>query len=1443
MHTASASGSCGIGFVCAIKGTRSHAVVQWGVEALANLTHRGAIGADGKTGDGAGVLTQIPRELFAREIRDAGFHPPEGDLAVGVFFLYAERRKEIEQILAGHGLVSLGWRQVPTRDDALGRSSRATKPAIMHLLLDTAAVSPQKREVHLYLARRAIERKLGKEVYVSSLSSKTIVYKGLLMANRLADFYPDLTRRDYESAFCIFHQRFSTNTSPEWNMSQPFRVLAHNGEINTIQGNRNWMLTLEHDIRHELLGDDAKLLSPLVSLEESDSASLDRIVELLVLSGLPAAHAINRCVPPAWEHAPLSEEARAFFQYQSFLMRPWDGPAALVFSDDDTVGAHLDRNGLRPLRYTVTGDDILIIGSETGMIDLGNREVREKGRLGPGETLLVDLTRGELRRTEEIIEELAKQKPYNEWIRKHLVWIKGSTVISPRLDGDLLRQQVAFGYTEEELRNQLRAMAETGREMTFSMGDDTPLPPLAEKPQLLFRYFKQRFSQVTNPPIDYIRERSVMSLRMNAGYKRNFLHEKPESARRVQLDSPLLLESTLKEIEKQTTITFERIPTTFSCSASLPFLSDALRSLQNTVINAAKRGIELVILSDIDITRRHAALPSLLALSAAFKALQRERLANRTSIVVETGEARDIHHVACLIGYGATAVYPWLVFRTLYDLCSRGEIALPFEQAALNYKRAVEDGLLKVMARMGISTLNSYHGAQLFDSICLNREVVNEFFTRTPVSIEADGLNEIEGSLLIRHNNGYEVQEPVLEYGGELRHRREGEWHSWSAPTVIAMNRFIKSPGEETYRSYSRTAAERPVYLRDLLSYKRGNPVPLKEVEPEESILKRFFSGAMSVGALSPEAHETIAEACNRLGIRSNSGEGGEDPVRYGGIRNSAIKQIASGRFGVTPAYIASARELEIKIAQGAKPGEGGHLPAAKVTPYIAMLRHCKPYIPLISPPPHHDIYSIEDLAQLINDLKEVNPEAKVCVKLVAEAGVGTIAAGVAKAYADIVQISGCEGGTGASPIGSIKCAGNYWETGLSETQRVLMENGLRQRIRVRVDGGIRTGRDVVIAALLGAEEFGFGTATMVACGCVLARQCHLNTCPKGITSQDERLRGKFSGRVEGVLRYFTAVAHEVREILSRMGVRSLGEIIGNTALLHTAPAGPHPAARRIRLNASFGAYPGGPKTCSQERNDNPTLHLSLNRRLVEDLLPFIEKAEGVEREYVIRNVDRSIPASLNYHISLRYRDAGLPDTTLRLTFRGTAGQSFGAFNHRGLSLTLIGEANDYVGKGMFGGRIVIRPSSGRDAHRKVIVGNTVLYGAIGGEFFAAGKAGERFGVRNSGAIAVVEGAGHHLCEYMTRGTVVVLGDTGDNIGAGMTGGAIYWYDEFGRAGEKMNRYYVTASGIATEGEANELKLLLEKHYRYTESARARALLADFETSLRHFVRIAPPAP
>ncbi len=1436
------SGSCGIGFVCNIKGAKNHHIIEYGVEAVKNLTHRGAVGADGKTGDGAGVLFQIPEKFFLKKIEHLGFNLSHiNNLSVGFFFLHDDIEKEIENILQELDLRTIGWRDVPTNDDALGISALTTKPRVRQLFIDTFNISHEKKEQRLFIARRAIEKKYDNRAYIVSLSSKTIAYKGMLVATNLDRFYPDLVDKDLESAFCIFHQRFSTNTSPDWTLAQPFRVLAHNGEINTIQGNRNWMVSIESEIEEALSDLDGQKITPLISFEESDSASLDRILELLILSGFSPEHAINMCVPPALECCDFDETTRgrveAFFEYQSFLMKPWDGPAAIVFTDGDSVGAHLDRNGLRPLRYTETADGMLVLGSETGMLDLGGRQIKEKGRLGPGETISVDMRKGKLRLTHDILKELSGQKPYREWIDKFLLKIDQSEIKVPASLSDITRKQIAFGYTEEEIQTSLKEMALSGKEMTYSMGDDTPLPPLSEKPQLLFRYFRQRFSQVTNPPIDHIRERIVMSSRMNLGYKINFLRETPEHARRLHLDSPILLENHIKSISEQNILKVDRIPVTFSKTGSASPVYHAVRNLQRRVIDSVKKATEIIILSDIDISKDMIAIPSLLAVSASFKALQREGLSNRASLIIETGEARDVHHIACLIGYNASAVCPYLALHTLKELCDKNEIKIPYEQAVINYKKTLEEGLLKVIAKMGISTLNSYYGAQLFDTICLNRDFIEEYFRGTPVSLESDGMAEVEESLFKRHASAFEPSKSVLDYGGSLRYRKGGEHHAWSPPYVIAMKTFLKDTAYDSYKKFSHLASEQPFFVKHLLDYKKGSPLPLDEVEPAAYILKRFFSGAMSVGSLGPEAHETIAEACNRLGIRSNSGEGGEDPVRYWTVKNSAIKQVASGRFGVTPTYLASANELEIKIAQGAKPGEGGHLPAIKVTDYIAGLRHCKPGILLISPPPHHDIYSIEDLAQLIHDLKEANPKAMVCVKLVSETGVGTVAAGVAKAYADIVQICGCEGGTGAASISSIKNAGNYWETGLAETQRVLIENGLRERVRVRVDGGFRTGRDVIIAALLGAEEYGFGTATMVAVGCVMARQCHLNTCPTGVATQDKKLRERFKGRPEDIMAYFKAVAREVTEILADMGFKSLEEIIGRTDLLSATRLGNEKAAKKIVLDGFFERYPEETRrTCTWKRNDNPSP--SMNDMLVHDLLPYIQKAEPVEREYSIRNIDRSIPAKLNYHISLQYRDNGLPPDTLRLTFRGTAGQSFGAFNHRGLSITLIGDANDYVGKGMFGGKIIIRPPDIRDCHEHVIAGNTVLYGATGGEFYGAGRAGERFGVRNSGATAVIEGTGHHPCEYMTRGTVVVLGEVGYNVGAGMTGGTLYVYDEHNKLNNKLNSSYVVSYGLEDISEIERLKSLIGNHYMYTDSHIAGAILESFGTLLKCFKKV-----
>ncbi len=1443
-HSGRYAGSCGVGFICNVTGEKSQQIVQWGVEAVKNLTHRGAVGADGKTGDGAGVLFQLPKKFFLKEIEDSGFIISHIDnLAVGVFFLRDGSESEIDNILNKRGLKPIGWRTVPTDDNTLGKAALSTKPRIRQVLLDMEGVEHGKRELALYLARRVIEKEYGETVYVPSISSKTIVYKGMLVATNLDRFYPDLSSEYLESSFCLFHQRFSTNTFPDWTLAQPFRVLAHNGEINTIQGNRNWIRAIEPDILHEAFGDENEIIKPILSDEESDSASLDRIIELLMFSGFSLEHAVNLCIPQAWECCDFANQekrrkAEAFFEYKSFLMKPWDGPAAIVFTDGDVVSAHLDRNGLRPLRYTLTDEGILVLGSEVGMIGLEGRKIKKKDRLGPGDTLSVDLRKGEIRYTDQIINILAEQKPYREWIEKFLVRLTDGNAKLNELQTDIIRKQIAFGYTSEEIDFSIKEMAEKAKEPTYSMGDDTPLPALAEKPQLLFRYFKQRFSQVTNPPIDSIRERMVMSLKMNLGNKMNFLFETPEHARRLRIDSPILFESNMKDIERQTVLKVKRISMTFPKTATNDLLP-VIRELQKEVLNSVKNGAEIIILSDDDISKERVAIPSLLATAASFRALQGEGIANRVSVIVETGEARDVHHMACLIGYNASAVHPYLAFQTIRDMCDKGIITFPYETAALNYKKALDEGLLKVIAKMGISTLSSYYGSHLFDTVCLNTGFAEEFFTGTSVTIESDGIHEIEQSLFQRHATGFDSSDPILENAGTIKFRKGGEHHAWSPPSIVTLHKFLRNRDKSVYRDFSRTSDEQPVFIRHLLNYRKGNPIPLDEVESEEQILKRFFSGAMSVGALSPEAHETIAEACNRLGIRSNSGEGGEDLERYFTIKNSAIKQIASGRFGVTPVYLASAGELEIKMAQGAKPGEGGHLPSIKVTGYIAKLRHCSPGIILISPPPHHDIYSIEDLAQLINDLKEANPEARICVKLVSEAGVGTVAAGVAKAYADIVQISGCEGGTGAAAISSIKNSGNYWEIGLAETQRILIENGLRNRITVRVDGGLRTGKDIVIAALLGAEEFGFGTATMIAAGCIMARQCHSNTCPTGIATQDERLRKRFKGKVEDIILYFKTLAQEVREIMTEMGVRSLADIIGRADLLTSVPTDIHPAAKRIKLNRFYQTYPDDlPKTCRTERNDNPSA--SMNDVLVKDLLPYIAKAEPVERDYVIANIDRSIPASLNYHIAVRYSDNGLPEDTIRLTFRGTAGQSFGAFNHKGLFLTLIGDANDYVGKGMFGGRIVIKPTGIPESHEHVIVGNTVLYGAIGGEFYAAGRAGERFAVRNSGASAVIEGTGHHLCEYMTRGIVVVLGEVGYNVGAGMSGGIIYIYDERDTLPTRINNSYVQSFPIKDREEIMSLKFLLETHYKYTESNKAKDILNHFEDSLRYFKKVVP---
>jgi len=1440
--------SCGVGFICDIKNKASYQIVKWGIEAVKNLTHRGAIGGDGKTGDGAGILIHIPKKFFADYLNENSLEISDiNNLAVGVFFFYKDLKNVVEKYIKRSPFKFVSWREVPVDPSAAGESAIKVMPKIFHLILDTEKVEKERVELELYFLRRLIEKDplLNKNVYVASLSSKVLVYKGMLVAPQLDKFYPELTDKRLESSICLFHQRYSTNTFPDWRLAQPLRYLAHNGEINTLQGNRNWIRALETELRHELFGERIELVRPIVSFEESDSASIDKVFELLCLAGYSTAHAINMLIPPAWESVPdISEEVRLFFEFQTLMMQPWDGPAAIAFTDGDTIGVHLDRNGLRPCRYILTEDGIMVAGSEVGMIDLSGKKIKEKGRLGPGDTVLVELNKGRVKKTEEILEELSKSKPYREWIEKNLIrlqhLIKENKISIPVRDEERKRKQIVFGYTQEELKNILTYMANEGKELTFSTGDDTPIPPLAEKPVLLFRYFKQRFAQVTNPPIDPIRERAIMSLYMILGAKGNFMKEEETHAKNLQINSPVLLPHEISAIKSQNYLKVAEIPIVYSKKSTL---EKGLEKICKEAEKAVKDGTKIVILTDREVSKDKLPIPSLLAVSGVFHYLLKKGLVTKASIIIETGEARDTHQICCLIGYGASAVYPYLAYETIYELCERGEIKIPYEKAILNYKKALEAGILKILSKMGISTLVSYHGGKIFETLCLNKDFVDKYFPETPVTLEADGIKEIEESIRKRHDLAYKNKEPQIPAGGEMRFRKGEEWHAWSPDVIKALHKFLKTKDYKDYKEFSKLSnSVRPVFIRDLLTYKKAKkPLSIDEVEPVEKILQRFVISAMSLGALSPEAHETLAEAANRLGMKSNSGEGGEDPKRYWTLKNSAIKQVASGRFGVTPTYLASAQEIEIKIAQGAKPGEGGQLPGHKVNEYVAKLRHSQPGVTLISPPPHHDIYSIEDLAQLINDLKEANPQAKICVKLVAETGVGTIAAGVAKGYADLIQISGGEGGTGASPYSSIKHAGNYWEIGLAETQKILMENNLRDKVIIKTDGAIRTGKDIIIAALLGAEQFGFGTVAMVALGCIMCRSCHTNKCPTGIATQDPEHRKKFKGKVEDVMAYFKAVAQEVREILAEMGVRSLDEIIGKREFLRIKTYDEFPGSKRIKLKKFLiKDYPKNkPLKCLVQRNDNPR-RSELAKRLEEEIVPFIERGEKVFKEYQIRNVDRSIPTRLSYYIAIKYGDKGLPEDTINLTFIGTAGQSFGAFNHKGMSLTLIGDANDYVGKGMNGGRIVIKATDVKDTQNHVIMGNTCLYGATGGELYAAGRAGERFAIRNSGAIAVIEGTGLHCCEYMTGGIVVVLGKVGFNFGAGMTGGYAYVLNLDGDLEQKINYSYVTLRKLLIDEEFKELKNLIEKHYKYTESPWAEYILKHFDVFAEKFFKIIP---
>ncbi|CAB4244325.1 Ferredoxin-dependent glutamate synthase 2 [Methylacidimicrobium sp. AP8] len=1479
-HSRTERSSCGVGFVTTLTGTPSHKILETALSCVCALSHRGAVDADMKTGDGAGVMTQVPAALFRKDIEKWGAKLyRDDDLAVGFCFLppddayvQAHCRKLVQEALAEHGLFVFGWRKVPVHRDALGEKAARTCPEMEQVLIgkpEDRPLSSLEYERTLYLCRKKIEGRIArdgvKDFHIPSLSSRTIVYKGLFVSPQLPKFYRDLRDPDFQTALAVYHQRYSTNTFPAWRLAQPFRVLGHNGEINTILGNRLWMRAREKDLSDSLWVEEAAHLAPVLLPAASDSAHLDNAVELLLHSGYDLLHTMLMLVPAAWQAEPrLSPEERAFYEYHELLSEPWDGPAALVFSDGRTVGACLDRNGLRPIRYKITEEGTVVLGSEVGIGGLEERTVVEKGRLGPGEIIAVDTVSRRLLRSPTIKKSIADRHPYGEWLSRHsrrLASTGSAPTPAASREPASLSELLAFGYDEEEIKQILKPMAEKGEEGVGSMGDDAPPAVLSREPRILYWYFRQLFAQVTNPPIDPLRERLVMSLEMWVGRRPNPLERRQPDDDVIRLTSPFLTYAELAQMRNrhEPSLQARTISCLFPAGEGVDGFLRRLSEIRVEAEEAVKKGFSILVLSDRGVSPGQAALPMLLVVGAVHHHLIRAGTRIRASLVCETGECRDVHHFACLIGFGATAVNPYLALQLLADLAARGELkAAAPESAQKNYRKAVEKGLLKILSKMGISTLWSYHGAQVFEALGLGAQVIEECFEGVVSHLGGVGYPEIAQEALARHAAAF-APASKLPDRGHYRYRREGERHAVTPLLIQSVHTFVGLKGRdkafryEDYRKIGESLATNlPLSLRDCLRFRPQEAVPLSEVEPIEEIRRRFTTAGMSLGALSPEAHETLALALNRIGGKSNTGEGGEDRARFvrlpnGDSLNSAIKQVASGRFGVTAEYLASASEIEIKMAQGSKPGEGGQLPGHKVTALIARLRRSTPGVMLISPPPHHDIYSIEDLAQLIYDLKQVNPRARVCVKLVSEAGVGAIAAGVVKAHADVVLISGHDGGTGASPLSSIKYAGSPWEIGLAETQRVLLTNGLRSRVTLRTDGGIRTGRDIVIGGLLGAEEFNFGTMALIALGCVYVRQCHLNTCPTGIATQDERLRGKFRGTPEGLIAYFDAVSQEVREILASLGARTFNEIIGRADLLEPKEIPDHPKANRIDLRPLL-SFPGvgetEPRFHTWERND-PQGDRPLDDILLLEAKSAIHSKEPIELRHRVRNVHRSIGAGLSGEIAYHFGDEGLPEGTIRLRLSGTAGQSLGAFLVKGIAIHLEGEANDYVGKGMSGGEIVLVPPAGCHyrPEEAVICGNTVLYGATGGRLFVRGKAGERFAVRNSGALAVVEGIGDHGCEYMTGGVVAVLGPTGKNFGAGMSGGLAYVFDEDGCFEERLNPEMVRLERVTSPEDQKQLQELLDRHLEKTGSSPAERILREWERFRPLFWKVVPLPP
>ncbi|MBI2190806.1 MAG: glutamate synthase large subunit [Planctomycetes bacterium] len=1472
--------ACGIGFVVNMEGKKSHEIVRQALTVLVNLDHRGACGCEANTGDGAGVLLQMPHKFLQHACADAGFDlPAPGRYGVAMVFLppdagtRLEFEQRFERIIEEEGQKVLGWRTVPAHNAALGATSKSCEPAIRQLFIGRNPAIPDDMafERKLYVIRQKASAALrygnlkgSSFFYIPSLSYKTLIYKGMLTARQIESYFPDLTDPRLEAALVLIHSRFSTNTFPSWGRAHPYRYIIHNGEINTLRGNENWMYTRQAMLASDLFGDDLSKLFPVIREDGSDSAKFDNCLEFLTLTGRALPHAMMMMIPEPWEsHESMSDEKRAFYEYHSCLMEPWDGPASIAFTDGIRVGAVLDRNGLRPSRYYVTKDKLVIMASEVGVLDIPADRVLVKGRLQPGRMFLVDTEEGRIISDEELKERVAREHPYRKWLSEHLVDFEqlpeAHTEAAPLSHDALLKQQQAFGYTFEDLRVNLCPMAKNGIWPIGSMGTDTPLAVLSDKPQLLYSYFKQLFAQVTNPPIDPIREELVTSTQTRIGSEGNLLCPKPESCRQIRLKIPILKNKELEKLRQLRQPGFQSatFPMLFRPEEGEAGLERSLEGVFEAADRAIAGGANILILSDRGVDLEHAPIPALLAVSGLHHHLIRRGTRTRVGIVLETGEPREVHHFCLLIGYGAQAVNPYLAYASLRDMIDQQLLTdLTYEAAEKNYIKAIVKGVVKVMAKMGISTIQSYRGAQIFEALGLNQGLIDRFFTWTASRVQGIGLPEIAREAIHQHQRAYPAipfNGRTLDVGGQYQWRADGELHLFNPQTVHKLQHACRTNNYKTFKEYAElinNQSKRLCTLRALLDFKLPpNPIPIEEVEPVESICKRFKTGAMSYGSISKEAHETLAIAMNRIGGKSNTGEGGEDPARYvldsnGDSRNSAIKQVASARFGVTSYYLVNARELQIKMAQGAKPGEGGELPGRKVYPWIAKVRHSTPGVGLISPPPHHDIYSIEDLAQLIHDLKNANHKARISVKLVSEVGVGTIAAGVAKGHADVVLISGHDGGTGASPQTSIKHAGLPWELGLAETHQTLVLNNLRSRIAVETDGQLKTGRDVAMAALLGAEEFGFATTALVSMGCVMMRVCHLDTCPVGVATQNPELRKKFTGDPQHVVNFMRFIAQDLREIMAQLGFRTISEMVGRTDLLDARKAVEHWKASGLDLSPLLyrpDVGPGVGRYCQIPQDHG--IERSLDMRVLLDLCkPALDRCEKVKATLPIRNTNRVVGTILGSEITRRNGPQGLPEGTIHLHFQGSAGQSFGAFIPRGLTLELEGDANDYFGKGLSGGRVILYPPRGSTfvPEENIIVGNVAFYGATSGEAYVRGVSGERFCVRNSGVHAVIEGVGDHACEYMTGGRVVVLGRTGRNFAAGMSGGIAYVLDAAGDFRRRCNLEMVQLGKLENPEEIAEVEAMVRRHADLTRSDLAWKILALWDEMLPRFVRIMP---